>query len=391
MKGRKKGPGIFLLALISVLFIPNMKCMAHQHLEQEETNITSELMENVDFSEIDGMLEDIFDNGQTLQFSDVVLSVKENGFSSDTFKMIGESIKDALLNEISDSKKLLLQIVLIAIVFSILKNFVGVIDSPYISNICFGLVYFLIGVMLLQSFSDMQIVVQEALQKSIDFMKALIPTYCITLLFSSNVSTSASFYQMAFLVIYMVEWLFVYFLLPMIHIYVVLVMMNHFLPEERFANFIGLCKGVILWGLKMASLSVLGLNVVQNLISPAKDRLTQGTIGKAASVIPAVGNAVNGIGEIVLGAGIVVKNCVGVAGLLVILVIGVLPCVKVMIITFFYKLAAALVEPVSDKRIAGCLSGMTEGAVLYLKLLGQGLLLFFLTIALTTAATSYIY
>jgi stage III sporulation protein AE len=58
--------------------------------------------------------------------------------------------------------------------------------------------------------------------------------------------------------------------------------------------------------------------------------------------------------------------------------------------SFFYKLAAAVAEPLTDRRITGCLKGMAEGGVLYLKLLGYSLVLFFLTIALTTAASSYI-
>ena len=64
---------------------------------------------------------------------------------------------------------------------------------------------------------------------------------------------------------------------------------------------------------------------------------------------------------------------------------------KVACMALFYKAAAAVTEPVTDKRIAGCLKGMAEGAMLYMKLLGYCLVLLFLTLALTIAATSFIY
>lgn len=140
--------------------------------------------------------------------------------------------------------------------------------------------------------------------------------------------------------------------------------------------------------MKIAGTVVLGLNVVQGLIAPARDRLTSGTVGRAAGMIPGVGNAVNGISEILLGSGILIKNSVGAAALLILVLIGLVPLLKILCMAFFYKLTAVLTEPVTDKRIAGCLRGMAEGGILYLKLVLYALALFFLTIAMTAAASS---
>lgn len=104
-------------------------------------------------------------------------------------------------------------------------------------------------------------------------------------------------------------------------------------------------------------------------------------------MIPGVGNVVSGIGELLLGSGILIKNCVGVAALVVLFVIGLIPVLKILCISAAYKLAAAAVEPVSDKRMAGCLKGMAEGGLLYLKLIVYCLALFMVTIALATAAS----
>ena len=95
--------------------------------------------------------------------------------------------------------------------------------------------------------------------------------------------------------------------------------------------------------------------------------------------------------ELLLGAGIVVKSCVGAAGLIVLILISLIPLLKALCLAFFYKLAAAVTEPVTDKRICGCLKGMANGGILYVKLLGYCVLLFFVTIALTAAASGFIY
>lgn len=108
-------------------------------------------------------------------------------------------------------------------------------------------------------------------------------------------------------------------------------------------------------------------------------------------MIPGLGNAVDSVTELLLGAGIVMKSCVGTAGLVVLVLISLVPLLKALCLTFFYKLAAAVTEPVSDKRISGCLKGLANGGMLYVKLLGYSVLLFFVTIALTAAASGFIY
>ena len=88
-----------------------------------------------------------------------------------------------------------------------------------------------------------------------------------------------------------------------------------------------------------------------------------------------------------LGAGALIKNCVGVAALLVLVLIAIIPIFKILLLSLMYKVAAVVVEPVADKRFAGCLKGMAEGGVLYLRLLVYATALFFVTIALTTGAS----
>ena len=58
------------------------------------------------------------------------------------------------------------------------------------------------------------------------------------------------------------------------------------------------------------------------------------------------------------------------------------------VMTLMYKLAAALVQPVSDKRITGCISSVSEGYELLVKVVFSTGVLFLLTIAVVTATTT---
>lgn len=348
-------------------------------------------MEELDFTDLDELLDtEVFpEQKEAVHFSDLVAELLTKGIGGFDYRMLVEWAGDALFYEMETSRAILLEVVLLAVGFSILKNFSGVFRQAYVSEICFLFVYCILAGLLIQSFQAYAGIVTETLKHSVDFMKALVPTFCISMVFSAGVETSAGFYQTAFLVIYLIQWLFLKVFVPLIHIYVILELFNHFFEDEKFGNLTELLKSIISWGMKSALVLVLGLNVVQSLISPAKDRLTSGTVNKVAAMIPGIGNVVDGVGELLLGSGILIKNCVGVAALIILVGIGILPVFQILCISFFYKLSAVVVEPVADKRITGCLRGMAEGGVLYLKLIIYCLVLFFVTIALTTAASGF--
>ena len=376
--------------------------------EKTQETYLKTFLEDLDFAELDTWTkEELFpEQREKFSFSVMVQELLADGIGVTSMEKIGHWMCDALLYEIKTGKTILVEVVLLAVCFSVLKNFAGAFASSYVSDlsmlknfsgtfeknyvsdICFLLVYGVLCVLLLKSFEIYGTVAEEALNGSIDFMKALIPAFGISMVFSSGAESSAAFYQLAFLVIYLVEWLFLSVLLPFIRVYVVTELFNHFFEDEKFQNFTELLAGVISWGMKSAMMAVLGLNVMQGLLAPAKDRLLNGAVSRAAMMIPGVGNVLGGIGELMFGAGILIKNCVGVTALIVLLAVGCIPVLKLACMSVLYKLAAAVAEPVADKRIVGCIKSMAQGGVLYLKLVCYGIVLFFATIALQTAAVT---
>ncbi len=357
-----------------------------------EDDYIGELLGEVDFSELDELTGlGLLGGEERLSFSGLVSEFLEEGVGGFQFTRILDWLADALFYEIKANRKLLVEIVLLSVGFSILRNFAGAFRSAYISELCFLMVYCVLGVLLLQSFTVFGKVVEDALGQSLDFMKALVPVFCIAMAFSAGAGSSAAFYQTAFIVIYMVQWFFAEVLVPLIRIYVILGLFNHFFEDEKFANLTELCKEIICWGMKLSCIAVLGLNVVQSLVAPAGDRMAGGMAQKAASMLPGVGNAISGISELLLGSGILIKNCVGAAALIILVLLCMVPMIKLACLALFYKLAAAIVEPVADKRVSGCLKGMAEGGALYFKVAGYCMALFFVTIALATASSGFIF
>ncbi len=62
----------------------------------------------------------------------------------------------------------------------------------------------------------------------------------------------------------------------------------------------------------------------------------------------------------ILGCGVVLKNAVGVVGVIIIIGICLLPIIKLTTLSIVYSLAAATIEPLADEKIAKLLEEMSN-------------------------------
>ena len=130
-----------------------------------------------------------------------------------------------------------------------------------------------------------------------------------------------------------------------------------------------LLETLISWSLKTILGAVLGLQAVRGLVAPAMDSIRRTAIGRTAGAIPAVGNAVNAVTELILAGALLVKNCLGAVAVIVLFLVGAGPVIHYGLLSLSYRFLSAAVQPVSDKRIVGCLSTMGEGCAMLLRIM----------------------
>lgn len=363
-------------AVVTVLFF----------LFSQEAVLASEpedLLGEMDFSEISSFLEGKKEVQVT--FEEVVKAFLEGG--EIPYEKAGNYIKDLILAGFAENQKMVLMLIVVSLAYSILKNYAKNFSNSYLSEVCFLMCYSFMMVLLLQSFSVMHETVLNTSETMATFMKLFVPTYCVAISFSLNLNSSAAAYTLIFTAVYLVEWLIRYLLVPLVQVYVVLEFLNHLMEEERFHRLSALIADLVRVILKGAVAFILGINLIQGMIAPAMDRLTENTVAKTLQMLPGIGNVVSNMGQIFLSSALVIKNCIGAAALVILLLLCIIPFCKMFLLAALYKFLAAVIEPVSDKRLSGGMNGIANGGMLYLKILNTCLMLFFLTIALSSAAT----
>lgn len=387
-----RGKGIRLCIFIVILgcfFFPRTVHATEIRNKDEQAELQKEaeetLWEEFEFSEIEDLLDDIFPEKKT-DFQDLIKGML-NGETEPSLQVIGEMISDQFFYEWKSSKAGMVHILLIVIVAAVFTNFSNVFQNKQISEISFYVLYLLLITIGLNSFRILIVSASENLERLIGFMKVLGPVYFLAVAFAAGSSTSILFYNLVLLLIYLVELVILNFLIPFVQVYIVVKVMNNLSEEDYLSKFAELCETVIAWTLKTLLAGVTGVNIIQGLLSPAIDSLKRSVVGRSAEAIPVVGDAIGGVTEVMLGTAILIKNGIGVAGALVCIGICLVPIIQMAVVTLLYKLIAAMIQPVSDKRIVGCISSIADGSQMLLRIIFTTGVLFLLTIAIVTATT----
>ena len=270
---------------------------------------------------------------------------------------------------LAKEKNLLIKILLLILLSAVLANFADVFESGQIGDICFYIVYLLLFILLMDSFSSITRSVQQTITWMAEFMRGLAPAYFLTISIAAGSSTAAVFYEGVLILTWLIQEVILNLLFPGACLYVLISLINNLSKEEMLGKMAELLDTAVSWGLKTLLGMVVGLQVVRGLIAPVMDTLKRSALGKAAGALPGVGNAVNMVTELVLTSAVLVRNCLGVVILFAFVAAGAGPVIHYGILSLLYRFLAAIAQPVSEKRIVDSLATMGEGCALLLRIL----------------------
>lgn len=385
----KKGRFLFTILLVLIVFglgtkIVNAKEDSETDILQDE--IQDALLAEFDFNEIEENLDRMFPQ-EKISFSDV-FSALMSGNMAETIRIFLRFLTDQISYEFDYNRRSLVYVLMTALTAAVFSNFAGAFKSRQISDISFYIMYMLLITLCLTSFRISAEGLEDRLSALVDFMRVLCPSYFLAVAFASGSVTSLFFYNVILFLIYVVELVIVRFLLPVVNIYIMVRVLGNLTGEDFLSEFADLIRKAVSWILKTLLICVVSVNVVQGLLAPAIDAVKRSALTRTAEALPWVGNAVGGVAEVVLGTAVLIKNGIGMAGAVITIAICAVPSLQMLIMAFMYKLAAALVQPVSDKRITTCISGISEGYEIMVKVIFTSGLLFMITIAIVAASTS---
>ncbi|MBB2182385.1 stage III sporulation protein AE [Lachnospiraceae bacterium MD1] len=366
-----------LLLLIIIIFYAQ-PCSA--------VKASASLPEDINYTEIQDVINDVMGKGNEFQFDDYVDQLI-SGEEAFTISSLGNQLLHSVKGEINANLGTFGSLITIALIAALFTNLSMAFKNNHVSETGYYITYLLLFSLLISTFILASRIAAETIGSILDFMKALVPTYLMVVGFYTGSGTSLVYYEAALMLITLVDFLMVSIMIPMINFYLIIMLTNNLSKEDMLSKLAELFSSAISWLLKSMLAAVIGFNAIQGLIVPVADKVKRSTLLKASEALPGVGDALGGVAETILGAGVLLKNAIGVAGLIVILTICAVPFLKLLMITVVYKVGCAALQPISDKRFIECISASAKSAGMLLQTVFVGAVLFIITITIVAVTT----
>ena len=275
-------------------------------------------------------------------------------------------------------------LVLFSAFFSNLSKAFGKNGASQMGFLC---VYLLIALYITSGFRNSLGIAKEGLENICQFTSVLLPTYCISIAFVTGSLTAAGYYQGTAFLIMVLEYLTAFVLLPLSQVYLLLSFASCMQREPIFTKLLNLIVGVFSWIQKSILGVALAFSAVQGILMPAVDQVKKNAVVKSASAIPGVGNLVSGAWETVMGAGVVLKNALGIGGVCLLFLIGLLPLCELGLQYLMYRVVGAVTEPVLQEQAEQFLYHAGTAQKLLFQTLFMGMMLFLLLLVVMTRIT----
>lgn len=330
-----------------------------------------------EFEKLDSIVED----KNKVTYTEIFEAVK-SGNLKELGGLIGQMLYNSLLYELGESKKLFVQLLAVIMLGTVFTNLSGRIGG-YAGGNGFFVTYMILAALLLSCFTLASEIAIEVISGINEFMIAFIPAYSMAAAYSNGQETAVFSREIILLVVFICENILLKIVFPIVKCSGVCGLVNKMNTEDYFSKLIDLLKSIAGWIMKTIFAAITGINVIKGIISPSMDKLGRNSAIKIISNM-AGGAAVETVASVLVSSGMFIKNCIGIAGAVVIIVIALIPAVKIFLMFMGLKAIAALVQPMGDKRFSEGVASMAEAIELLFKTSGIAVLMFIISITALT-------
>lgn len=247
-------------------------------------------------------------------------------------------------------------ILAIIVIHTILKSISESLENDNIARLIYYVQYILIVTIIMMNFSDIVQSVKSTCNDLIGFMNLLIPLLITLMVYTGSIATSGILEPIILFLINFLGNLIQNLIIPVVLVFTSLIVISKISNNIQIEKLSKFLKSGIVWFFGIVLTIFVGVVSLEGTLSSSVDGITAKTTKAiVSSAIPVVGKILGDAVDTVLGCGILLKNAVGVVGIIVLIGICIVPILKLSILTIAYKLMSAICEPIAEKNILGLL------------------------------------
>ena len=265
---------------------------------------------------------------------------------------IYKRIFNILGDEVKTGVKSIISILVIIIIHSILKSISENLQNEDLSKIIYYVQYIAIVTVIMTNFSSIITMVKETATNLVGIMNSLVPILISLMLYTGSITTSGVLEPIILFMINFIGNLIQNILIPAVLIATTLSIVSKIGDKVQINKLAKFFNSGVVWTLGILLTIFVGVISLEGTLSSSVDGITAKTTKAiVSSSIPVVGKILGDAVDSVLGCGIILKNAIGVIGVIIIIGICIMPIIKIAILTISYKVLAGVCEPIADEKI----------------------------------------
>ncbi len=213
----------------------------------------------------------------------------------------------------------------------------------------------------MSNFADIIGLAKNTIQNLVGFSYTLLPILLTLMMTTGNIVSASAVQPILLFLITFIGNMITTFLLPLILIGTALSIISKVSDKVQIDKLAKYFKSSVVWVLGIVLTIFVGVLSLEGSLTSSVDGVTAKTAKAAVSnFIPVVGKILGDAVDTVIGCSNILKNAVGIVGVIVVIGICIIPIIKLSILTLTYYITSALCQPIADDKIVSLLSSMGD-------------------------------
>jgi stage III sporulation protein AE len=379
----------FRILLLTVFFLFISMGIAsatesQQATENNESLIRSQL-NKMQLAEVESFWSQLRSSyGQYFQEKDLPslmeLLTNQKSFS---WQSVLAAFVEYFFHEVLQGGKLLGSIIVLTVFSMILSTLQTAFERNQVSKVAYAIVFMVLMLLAIDSFSIAVAAAKHAIGGMVNFMLALIPLLLALLATMGNISSVTFFHPLIIFMIHVIGTVIYTVVLPLLFFSTILHIISSLSDKYKVNQLADLLRKVSIGILGVLLTLFLGVLSVQGATTAVTDGITVRTAKYiSGNFVPIVGRTIADATDTVVGASLLVKNSVGLAGVIILLLICAFPAIKILTLSFIYNFSAAIMQPLGNNPIITSLTTIGRTLLYVFAALAAVGLMFFLAITI---------
>lgn len=382
---------IFLWLVILTLFFP---VMSVTYATENNNNYNMEAVIEENEKEISNLYDYILnmkDEMELLKDLDPKEYVKSlmtrDGENQGVTKTIIKNVVSFIMREIVLVFNGIATVIIIAVICALIQNLQASFSNESISNVAFYACYALLIIILSKTFLVGVNIAKDTIEQLNNFLLVLMPVLSTLLLSTGSITQVATLDPILIFLTNSGPTLYLNILIPIILLGFMLQFANNISNNFKISNLIKHTNQSVLWLQGIFITLFISMLTVRGFTAESLDVVTAKTAKFAVdNFVPIVGKAISEAIATVAGYSVLLKGAISSLGLIIVIAIVLVPIIKIFIMATMYRLTAAVIEPISDKRIVSAISSVGDSLILIMSCVIVVSVLFFVMISIVASA-----